>query len=69
MFKEVDGILIPGGFGIRGIDGMIQAYQYARKKKNPYFWIGLGMQIAVIEFDRNVAGIQDATSGEFSYYG
>ena len=69
MFKEVDGILIPGGFGIRGIDGMIQACQYAREKKIPYFGICLGMQIAVIEFARNVAGIQDATSGEFSNYG
>ncbi len=61
----LDGILVPGGFGSRGIEGMILAAKYAREKQIPYFGICLGMQIAVIEFARNVAGIQDANSGEF----
>ena len=61
----LDGILVPGGFGERGIDGMILAAGYAREKKVPYFGICLGMQIAVIEYARNVAGIKDAHSGEF----
>ncbi len=63
--EEVQGILIPGGFGSRGIEGMIRAAGYARKKGIPYFGICLGMQIAVIEYARNVAGIADANSGEF----
>ena len=61
----LDGILVPGGFGSRGIEGMILAAKYAREKEIPYFGICLGMQIAVIEYARNVAGIQDANSGEF----
>ncbi len=61
----LDGILVPGGFGYRGIDGMIIAAQYAREHDVPYFGICLGMQIAVIEYARNVAGITDANSGEF----
>ncbi len=61
----VSGILVPGGFGDRGIEGMILAAQYARTKKIPYFGICLGMQIAVIEFARHAAGIEDACSGEF----
>lgn len=61
----VDGIIIPGGFGDRGIEGMILAAEYARVHKIPYFGICLGMQIAVIEFARNVLGIKDAHSGEF----
>ena len=61
----LDGILVPGGFGSRGIEGMILAAQYAREKGLPYFGICLGMQIAVIEYARNVAGIADANSGEF----
>ena len=61
----LDGILIPGGFGSRGIEGMITAAKYAREKEIPYFGICLGMQIAVIEYARNVAGIKDANSGEF----
>ena len=60
------GILVPGGFGDRGIEGMILAAQYARENKIPYFGICLGMQIAVIEFARDVAGWQDANSAEFS---
>ena len=61
----LDGILVPGGFGSRGIEGMILAAKYAREKELPYFGICLGMQIAVIEYARNVAGITDANSGEF----
>ncbi|MCQ2553898.1 MAG: CTP synthase, partial [Clostridia bacterium] len=63
--KGVDGILVPGGFGSRGIEGMILAAQYAREQNIPYFGICLGMQIAVIEYARNVLGIKDANSGEF----
>lgn len=61
----LDGILVPGGFGSRGIEGMITAARYAREKGIPYFGICLGMQIAVIEYARNVAGLQNANSGEF----
>ena len=61
----LDGIIVPGGFGSRGIEGMILTAQYAREKNMPYFGICLGMQIAVIEYARNVAGIADANSGEF----
>ena len=59
------GILVPGGFGSRGIEGMILAAQYARENGLPYFGICLGMQIAVIEFARHVCGLSDANSGEF----
>ena len=65
MLASVSGILVPGGFGDRGIEGMILAAKYARESKVPYLGICLGMQIAVIEFARNVAGIADACSGEF----
>ena len=61
----LDGILVPGGFGSRGIEGMILAAEYARVHEIPYFGICLGMQIAVIEYARNVAGMKDANSGEF----
>ena len=61
----LDGIIVPGGFGGRGIEGMITAAKYAREHNIPYFGICLGMQIAVIEYARNVAGIKDANSGEF----
>ena len=64
-FKDISGIIVPGGFGDRGIGGMILAAKYARENNLPYFGICLGMQIAVIEFARNVAGITDACSGEF----
>ena len=60
------GILVPGGFGDRGIDGMILAAEYARNHKVPYLGICLGMQIAVIEYARNMAGLPDATSGELN---
>lgn len=62
---SIDGILVPGGFGSRGIEGMILAAKYARENSVPYFGICLGMQIAVIEYARNVAGYKDANSGEF----
>ena len=65
LLGELDGILVPGGFGSRGIDGMILAAQYAREHKLPCFGICLGMQIAVIEYARHKAGIADANSGEF----
>lgn len=61
----LDGIIVPGGFGGRGIEGMILAAKYARENSLPYFGICLGMQIAVIEYARNVAKIGDANSGEF----
>ena len=66
---NVDGIIIPGGFGSRGIEGMVLACKYAREHDVPYLGICLGMQIAVIEFCRNVCGISDANSGEFDEYG
>ena len=65
LLSGLDGILVPGGFGSRGIAGMILAAQYAREHQLPYFGICLGMQIAVIEFARNVAGLPNANSGEF----
>lgn len=60
-----DGIIVPGGFGGRGVEGMIAAVKYARENDVPFFGICLGMQIAVIEYARNVLGISDANSGEF----
>lgn len=63
--KEAQGILVPGGFGDRGIEGKILAVKYARENKIPYFGICLGMQMAVIEFARNVAGLKNANSTEF----
>ena len=65
ILAGLDGIIVPGGFGDRGIEGMICAAKYAREKKLPYFGICLGMQIMVIEYARHVAGITDAGSGEF----
>ncbi len=62
---DIDGLLVPGGFGERGIEGMITAIKYAREKKLPYFGICLGMQTAIIEFARNVVGWKDANSSEF----
>lgn len=63
--RHVDGILIPGGFGKRGIEGMIYAIQYARERKVPFFGICLGMQCATIEYARHVAGLAHANSTEF----
>lgn len=65
QFSDVDGILVPGGFGSRGIEGKIQAVQFARENNIPFFGICLGMQIAVVEFARNVCGLKDANSTEF----
>ncbi len=63
--KKIDGLLVPGGFGERGVEGKILAIQYARENKVPFFGICLGMQLASIEFARNVCGIKNATSREF----
>ena len=65
QLDEYDGLLVPGGFGKRGIAGMLNAIRYAREKKVPYFGICLGMQTACIEFARNVCGLADANSSEF----
>ncbi len=64
-FEGVDGIVVPGGYGVRGTAGKIAAIRYAREKKIPYFGICLGMQLAVIEAARNLAGIEQANSTEF----
>jgi CTP synthase len=65
QLEGYDGLLVPGGFGKRGIEGMLRAIQYAREKQVPYFGICLGMQTACIEFARNVCGLADANSSEF----
>jgi len=66
ILKSYQAVLVPGGFGSRGIEGMIFACQYAREKKLPYFGICLGMQIAIIEFSRNVLKLKNANSTEFN---
>ena len=66
VLKDADGILVPGGFGIRGIEGKIKAITYAREKHIPFFGICLGMQCASIEFARNIAGLNNANSTEFN---
>ncbi len=65
QLEGYDGILVPGGFGKRGIEGMLNAIRYARESGTPYFGICLGMQTACIEYARNVCGLKDANSGEF----
>ena len=65
VFEGVQGILVPGGFGDRGVEGKIRAIQYARENKIPFFGLCLGMQCAVIEYARNVAGFEGAHSSEF----
>lgn len=65
LLNKVDGILVPGGFGTRGVEGKIIAIKYAREKRIPFFGICFGMQLSAIEFARNVCGIKDATSREF----
>jgi CTP synthase len=65
LLTEADGVLVPGGFGTRGIEGKVCAAQYARENNLPYFGICLGMQVAVIEFARHVAGMDKANSSEF----
>ena len=64
-FRDVHGILVPGGFGDRGIEGKIEAVRYAREQKAPFFGICLGMQCAVIEYARNMCGLTAANSSEF----
>ncbi|WP_077369502.1 CTP synthase [Anaerosalibacter sp. Marseille-P3206] len=64
LLEDADGILVPGGFGDRGIEGKISAVKYARENNIPYFGICLGMQMAVVEFARNVVGLKDAHSSE-----
>ena len=66
LLEEADGILVPGGFGKRGVEGMIRAISYARKTRTPYFGICLGMQTACIEFARNACELKDADSTEFN---
>jgi CTP synthase len=68
MLAAADGILVPGGFGNRGIEGKIRSANHARINKIPYFGICLGMQIAVVEFARNVAGLKEANSSEFNEF-
>jgi CTP synthase len=68
MLADADGVLVPGGFGTRGIEGKICSANHARVNKIPYFGICLGMQIAVIEFARNVAGLAQANSSEFNEF-
>ena len=65
VFKDIDGIIVPGGFGYRGIEGKIEAIRYARENKIPYLGLCLGMQCAVIEFARNVCAMKKANSSEF----
>jgi len=64
--KDFDGIIVPGGFGERGTEGKIKAIEYCRKNKIPFFGLCLGLQMAVIEFARNVCGIEDASSNELN---
>jgi CTP synthase len=66
LLDGMDGLLIPGGFGVRGIDGMVAAVRYAREKGLPFFGICLGMQVASIEFARNKCGLEDSHSSEFA---
>ena len=65
LLRSVDGVLVPGGFGERGIEGKIKAVEYARTENVPYFGICLGMQLAVVEYARHVAGLPSANSAEF----
>ncbi|GKQ42305.1 CTP synthase [Companilactobacillus sp. RD055328] len=64
ILKDTDGVIVPGGFGDRGLEGMIESIRYARENDVPFLGICLGMQMASIEFARNVVGLKDATSGE-----
>ena len=66
ILKNADGIIVPGGFGERGVDGKINAIKYARENQVPFLGVCLGMQLAVVEFARNVAGLKEAHSTEFS---
>jgi len=64
--KNFDGVIVPGGFGSRGIEGKIKAIEFCRKQKIPFLGLCLGMQLAVVEFARNVCGLKGANSTEFS---
>jgi len=66
ILSKVDGILVPGGFGIRGIEGKVKAIQFARENKIPFLGLCLGLQVAVIEFARNMCKLHDANSTEFN---
>ena len=66
LLSDIDGILVPGGFGDRGVEGKIEAIRYARENKVPFFGICLGMQCAFIEFARNVLGYKDAHTSEIN---
>ncbi|MGN1400490.1 MAG: CTP synthase [Bacillus sp. (in: firmicutes)] len=66
LLKDADGILVPGGFGDRGVEGKIEAIRYARENKKPFLGICLGMQLATVEFARNVLGLEDAHSAEIN---
>jgi len=66
LLREMDGILVPGGFGERGIEGMLRGVTYAREKKVPFFGICLGMEVALIEYARHVCGLASANSSEFN---
>jgi CTP synthase len=66
VLAEYDGLLVPGGFGVRGVEGMVEAIRYAREAGLPFFGICLGMQVAIVEFARNVMGLDDSNSSEFA---
>jgi CTP synthase len=66
VLRTVDGLLVPGGFGVRGVEGMVEAIREARESGLPFFGICLGMQTAIIEFARNVCGLDDSHSSEFA---
>lgn len=66
ILSRYDGLIVPGGFGVRGVEGMVEAIRYAREAGLPFFGICLGMQIAIVEFARNVMGLDDSNSSEFS---
>jgi CTP synthase len=66
VLRECDALLVPGGFGVRGVEGMVEAIRYARETGMPFFGICLGMQTAIIEFARNVCGLEDTNSSEFA---
>ena len=66
LLHGYDGLLVPGGFGVRGVEGMVEAIRYARESNLPFFGICLGMQVAIIEFARDVCGLDDSDSSEFA---
>jgi CTP synthase len=66
LLADFHGVLVPGGFGVRGVEGMLEAIRYARESGLPFFGICLGMQSAIIEFARNVVGLDDSHSSEFA---